>query len=70
MRKNARGSLRIWFGVFITKDESPQFVAQSLDLLGIVGCAELLGEIEECLFFLPAGFDAFFDELDEDAVVA
>jgi hypothetical protein len=52
------------------KHKPPQLVAQALDLRRIVGGAELFGKIEERLFFLPTGFDALFNEFDEDAVVA
>jgi hypothetical protein len=53
-----------------TEDQPPQLVAQALNLSGVVSCTELFGQIEECLFFLPTGFDALFNEFDEDAVVA
>src|ERR1700691_4851961 len=52
------------------KNEAAQLVAQLLDLLRITGCAETFGQLKECLFFLPGGLDAVFDEFDQHTVVA
>jgi hypothetical protein len=51
------------------KDETAQFVAQLLDLLGIAGCAEAFGQLKECLLFLLSGLDALLDQFYEEAVV-
>jgi hypothetical protein len=52
------------------KDETAQLVSEFLDLLRIAGCAEAFGQLKECFFFLPGGFDALLDEFHKYAVVA
>ncbi len=51
------------------EDKAAELVAQLLGLLRIVGDAETFGQLEECFFFLLAGFDSLLDEFHQNPMM-
>src|ERR1700733_13931877 len=57
-------------GFVFTENQTAQLVAQSLGLLRIARGAEAFGKLEKGLLFLSPRFDAEFNELHQNTVVA